>query len=72
MSEKKATLYDLKKRCKQIDICSSCPLFTKNNGRNMPCGDMILAYTDEVNTIILDWFETHSKKTSVKNFDLER
>lgn len=68
MSEKKVTLYDLKKMCKQIDICSSCPLFTKNNGRNMPCGDMILTYTDEANTIVLDWFETHSKKIRQDEF----
>ena len=63
-----ATIYNVSRLCKAAENCDKCVLGENNNGRNVPCETLIIAYPDDANEIIIGWCEDNPPKTRQSEF----
>ena len=63
-----ATIYDVSRLCKAAGNCDKCVLGENNNGRDVPCESLIIAYPDDANEIIIGWCEDNPPKTRQSEF----
>ena len=76
MAEMTATEY-LKTKARMIQFgddgvctieCDNCQLFSKNNGKEVPCDCFENMYPEEAVDIIQKWADVHPKKTMMQDF----
>ncbi len=65
---KKATIYNYARMCKNVKNCEDCPLGVNSNGTEISCGYLVREIPDKANEIILKWCEEHPIKTRQSKF----
>lgn len=58
-----------KPKCKvcQLD-CDDCPLYTKNNGADIPCVSFEMHYPEQAIEAVQRWSDEHPQKTYLSEF----
>ena len=56
-----------KQRCDNVN-CLDCPLYFKNNGIELYCGELEILYPERAIDIIEKWSQEHPRKTFLSDF----